>query len=159
MGGNIDVRQLVAGSRLQLPVYVEGAKFSAGDGHMAQGDGEIAAPPSRRSCPRHCASASSRTPIITGPRAIVPSADPTQHACRPTMLDQGYYITTGGGPDLMENAKNAVREMIDWLVTDQQVSMHEAYVAVQRRGRPQDQRDGRPAELARLDDRSRGIFV
>ena len=41
MGGNSDVRQLVKGSRLQLPVYVEGAKFSAGDGHMAQGDGEI----------------------------------------------------------------------------------------------------------------------
>ena len=41
MGGNTDIRQLVAGSRLQLPVYVEGARFSAGDGHMAQGDGEI----------------------------------------------------------------------------------------------------------------------
>ena len=43
------------------------------------------------------------------------------------MLQQGYYITTGAGPDLMENAKNAVREMIDWLVVDQKVSMHEAY--------------------------------
>jgi acetamidase/formamidase len=43
------------------------------------------------------------------------------------MSDQGYYVTTGAGPDLMENAKNAVRDMIDWLVTDQQVSMHEAY--------------------------------
>ena len=44
------------------------------------------------------------------------------------MLDQGYYITTGAGPDLMENAKNAVRDMIDWLVVDQQLSLHEAYV-------------------------------
>jgi acetamidase/formamidase len=43
------------------------------------------------------------------------------------MSEQGYYITTGSRPDLMENAKNAVRDMIDWLVTDQQVSMHEAY--------------------------------
>jgi acetamidase/formamidase len=41
MGGNTDIRQLVKGSRVQLPVYVEGAKFSAGDGHMAQGDGEV----------------------------------------------------------------------------------------------------------------------
>ncbi|MGH3230365.1 MAG: acetamidase/formamidase family protein [Streptosporangiaceae bacterium] len=40
-GGNTDVRQLVKGSRLQLPVYVEGVKFTAGDGHMAQGDGEV----------------------------------------------------------------------------------------------------------------------
>ena len=43
------------------------------------------------------------------------------------MSNQGYYVTTGAGPDLMENAKNAVRDMIDWLVTDQQLSMHEAY--------------------------------
>jgi acetamidase/formamidase len=42
--------------------------------------------------------------------------------------DQGYYITTGTGTDLMENAKNAVREMIDWLVVDQQLGLHEAYV-------------------------------
>jgi acetamidase/formamidase len=40
-GGNTDVRQLVKGTRLQSPVYVDGANFSAGDGHMAQGDGEI----------------------------------------------------------------------------------------------------------------------
>ena len=44
------------------------------------------------------------------------------------VLDQGYHITTGAGPDLMENAKNAVREMIDWLVVDRQISLHEAYV-------------------------------
>jgi acetamidase/formamidase len=40
-GGNIDNRELVAGSTLYLPVYVDGALFSAGDGHGAQGDGEI----------------------------------------------------------------------------------------------------------------------
>jgi acetamidase/formamidase len=40
-GGNIDNRQLQAGSRLFLPVYVPGALFSIGDGHSAQGDGEV----------------------------------------------------------------------------------------------------------------------
>jgi acetamidase/formamidase len=40
-GGNLDVRQLVPGATLYLPVYNEGALFSAGDGHAAQGDGEI----------------------------------------------------------------------------------------------------------------------
>jgi acetamidase/formamidase len=44
------------------------------------------------------------------------------------MRDQGYYITSSVGPDLMEKAKNAVREMIDWPVTDKQLSMHEAYI-------------------------------
>jgi acetamidase/formamidase len=40
-GGNLDVRQLVPGSTLYLPVYNDGALFSAGDGHAAQGDGEV----------------------------------------------------------------------------------------------------------------------
>ena len=48
MGGNADVRQFVKGARIQLPVYVEGARFSAGDGHMAQGDGEISVAPRSR---------------------------------------------------------------------------------------------------------------
>ena len=65
--------------------------------------------------------------VIASPRAIVPAADPTQLAMPAEMLAHGYYHTTGVGPDLMENAKNAVRDMVDWLVTDQQLSIHEAY--------------------------------
>jgi formamidase len=41
IGGNLDIRQLVAGSRLYLPVDVPGAMFSVGDLHFAQGDGEV----------------------------------------------------------------------------------------------------------------------
>jgi len=40
-GGNLDCRDLVAGSTLLLPVPVDGALFSVGDGHAAQGDGEV----------------------------------------------------------------------------------------------------------------------
>jgi len=40
-GGNIDCKELVAGSTLYLPIPVDGARFSAGDGHAAQGDGEV----------------------------------------------------------------------------------------------------------------------
>jgi acetamidase/formamidase len=65
--------------------------------------------------------------VIASPRAIVPAADPTQLAMPAEMLRHGYYHTTGAGPDLMEDAKNAVRDMVDWLVTDQQLSLHEAY--------------------------------
>jgi acetamidase/formamidase len=43
-GGNIDCKELVAGSALYLPIAVPGALFSAGDGHAAQGDGEVAGP-------------------------------------------------------------------------------------------------------------------
>src|SRR5207244_8954346 len=41
LGGNLDIRQLIAGSRLFLPVNVPGALFSVGDLHFAQGDGEV----------------------------------------------------------------------------------------------------------------------
>src|SRR3954465_6179980 len=127
MGGNIDVRQIVTGSRLQLPVYVDGAKFSAGDGHMAQGDGEIAGTAIETLMSATLRFSVIKDTVIAGPRAMVPSADPTQETMTAEMRGHGYYITTGAGPDLMENAKNAVRDMIDWLVTEQQVSMHEAY--------------------------------
>src|SRR5262249_62209694 len=40
-GGNLDNKELVAGSTLFLPVFVDGALFSVGDGHGAQGDGEV----------------------------------------------------------------------------------------------------------------------
>ena len=90
--------------------------------------------------------------VIASPRAIVPAADPTQLGMTDDMRRQGYYITTGTGPDLMENAKNAVRDMIDWLVTDQDLSLHEAYTLCSGRRRSQDQRDGGPAELAGLHD-------
>jgi acetamidase/formamidase len=128
MGGNSDVRQLVKGTRLQLPVYVEGAKFSAGDGHMAQGDGEITGTAIETLMSATLRFSVIKNKIITSPRAIVPAADPTQLAMTAEMLGHGYYVTTGTGPDLMENAKNAVRDMIDWLVVDQQVSLHEAYM-------------------------------
>jgi acetamidase/formamidase len=110
MGGNADIRQFVKGARIQFPVYAEGAKFSAGDGHMAQGDGEVCVTGIETLMAVTLRFGVIKNAVITSPRAI------------------GYYHTTGMGPDLMENAKNAVRSMVDWLVSDQQVSLHEAYV-------------------------------
>lgn len=44
-GGNVDIRHLVAGTTVYMPVFKEGALFSAGDAHFAQGDGEVCVPP------------------------------------------------------------------------------------------------------------------
>ncbi|SNY62770.1 acetamidase/formamidase family protein [Paractinoplanes atraurantiacus] len=126
-GGNTDVRQMIKGTRLQLPVYAEGAKFSAGDGHMAQGDGEITGTAIETLMAATLRFSVVKNRTIAGPRAIVPAADPTQLAMTAEMRGQGYYITTGTGPDLMENAKTAIRDMIDWLATDEGLSLHEAY--------------------------------
>jgi acetamidase/formamidase len=127
MGGNADIRQFTKGARIQFPVYAEGAKFSAGDGHMAQGDGEVCVAAVETLMAVTLRFGVIKNTVIASPRAIVPAADPTQLAMSAETLARGYYHTTGIGPDLMENAKNAVRDMIDWLVTDQQVSLHEAY--------------------------------
>ena len=127
MGGNADIRQFVKGTRIQFPVYAEGAKFSAGDGHMAQGDGEVCVTAIETLMAVTLRFSVIKNAVIASPRAIVPAADPTQLAMSTEMLGRGYYHTTGMGPDLMENVKNAVRDMIDWLATDQQLSLHEAY--------------------------------
>ncbi|MFG2359715.1 acetamidase/formamidase family protein [Streptomyces sp. NPDC048521] len=127
MGGNTDIRQLVRGARVQLPVYVPGAMFSAGDGHMAQGDGEVTGTAVETLMAVTVRFGLVKNTVIASSRAIVPAADPTQLTMPAEMLQQGYYQTVGTGPDLMENAKTAVREMIDWLVNDHQVSLHEAY--------------------------------
>jgi acetamidase/formamidase len=127
MGGNADIRQFTKGARIQFPVYAPGAKFSAGDGHMAQGDGEVCVTAIETLMAVTLRFSVIKNSIIASPRAIVPAADPTQLAMPAEMLAHGYYHTTGIGPDLMENAKNAVRDMVDWLATDQQLSLHEAY--------------------------------
>jgi len=127
MGGNMDIKQFVKGSRIQFPILVEGAKFSVGDGHMAQGDGEICVTAIETLMAVTCTFRVIRDTIIESPRAIVPAADPTSAGLTPGMLAKGFYHTIGVGPDLMENAKKAVRDMIDWLVRDQGLSLHEAY--------------------------------
>jgi acetamidase/formamidase len=127
-GGNADIRQFVRGARIQFPVYAPGALFSAGDGHMAQGDGEVCVTGIETLMAVTVRFQVIKNTVIAGPRAIVPAADPTQATMPADMLQRGYYHTTGTGPDLMDNTKNAVREMIDWLVADQGVSPHEAYV-------------------------------
>ena len=127
MGGNTDIKQFTKGSKLYYPVYVKGAKFSVGDGHMAQGDGEVCVTAIETLMAVTCRFKVIKNTILESPQAIVPSANPTDGGLTPDMLAKGFYHTTGIGPDLMANAKKAVRAMIEWLVRDQGLSLHEAY--------------------------------
>lgn len=123
--GNIDTRHLTAGSRLYLPVYVEGALFSAGDCHAAQGDGEVCVTgiecPMRFSLRFDVLKGRSLPPwryeFVTPPGSLQPGSDAG-----------GYFVHTALGPDLMTNAKNAVRGVIDWLVREKGLSREDAYV-------------------------------
>jgi acetamidase/formamidase len=127
MGGNTDIKQFTKGSKLYYPVYVKGAKFSVGDGHMAQGDGEICVTAIETLMGVTCRFKVIKNTIIESPQAIVPLANPTDFGLTPEMRAKGFYHTTGVGPDLMSDAKQAVRAMIEWLVRDQGLSLHEAY--------------------------------
>ena len=123
--GNVDVRHLTAGTRLELPVLVAGALFSAGDCHAAQGDGEVCITgiecAMRFSLRFELEKQSGLRPwrfrFRTAPGSPQPLSDPA-----------GYFATAATGPDLMENSKNAVRDMIDWLVARHDLSWEDAYI-------------------------------
>jgi acetamidase/formamidase len=127
MGGNTDVKQFVKGSRVQYPVFVEGGRFSVGDGHAAQGDGEVCVAAIETAMSFSCRFRIIKDTILAAPRAIVPLADPTSFALTKEMLGEGFYHTMGAGPDLIADAKNALRDMVDWVVQEQGLSIHEAY--------------------------------
>jgi acetamidase/formamidase len=122
VGGNMDVRDLAAGSVLYLPVEVAGALFSVGDTHAAQGDGEVCG--TAIESPMRVAlkfDLIKQTPLAF-PRFTTPGPV-TRH------LDaMGYEVTTGIGPDLMGAARAAVRGMIDLLTARHHVPAVEAYM-------------------------------
>jgi hypothetical protein len=116
---------LTAGTTLHLPVYVPGALFSAGDCHAAQGDGEVCV--TGIECPMRF---SLRFTVLKG-RTLPPWR--YEFVTPPGALQlrsdaAGYYVHSALGPDLMTNAKNAVRGVIDWLVREKDLTREDAYV-------------------------------
>lgn len=121
-GGNIDTKHLTQGSTVFLPVLAPGALFSIGDGHAAQGDGEV------------CGTAI-ETPMQITVRLTVRKdlAVPELQYCTsgpltPRTNTAPYYATTGHATDLMEAARNAVRYMIDYLERTHGLSRADAYM-------------------------------
>ncbi len=121
-GGNMDIRDLAAGTRLHLPVQVPGALFSVGDTHAAQGDGEV------------CGTAIESPMEVTLTFDLVKDAGlATPRFVTPGPVsrhfdEKGYEVTTGIGPDLMDAARDAVRAMIDRLAGRFGMSPAEAYM-------------------------------
>jgi acetamidase/formamidase len=121
-GGNMDTRQLVQGSTLYLPVETEGALFSCGDAHAAQGDGEVCVTGIETPIGATLRFTLEQGRQIPAPQFRTP-APLTPHAT------QGeWYGTTGVGPDLYAAAQDAVRAMIDYVSTTFGLSAEDAYV-------------------------------
>ncbi len=119
--GNIDIRHLGPGSTIWVPVFVPGALFSCGDAHAAQGDGEVCGTgveaPMRVMLSLTTRKDLSVREIQFQARSPLSRAD-----------SRGYHATTAHGPDLMQNAKNAVRHMIEWLAGRYGLTRSQAYV-------------------------------
>ncbi|HEV2356001.1 MAG TPA: acetamidase/formamidase family protein [bacterium] len=121
-GGNMDTRQLTRGATLYLPVQVDGALFSCGDAHAAQGDGEVCV--TGIEAPMY---ATLRLTLQKGRTIPAPQfANPGPLV--PRVNHGGWYGTTGVGPDLHKAAQDAVRAMLAHLSETQGLSAEDAYM-------------------------------
>ena len=110
--GNLDFKELVPGTSLYIPVHVPGALLSIGDGHAVQGDGEINGGALETSLRGSVRVQLHKGKLIKWPRAETPT----------------HFITMGLNTDLDEAARMAVREMIDYLVSERGLRRDEAYL-------------------------------
>jgi acetamidase/formamidase len=111
-GGNLDNRDLVAGTTLFLPIQAAGALVSIGDGHAGQGHGEVDGAALETSLDGRFRFTVRKDLHFTTPRAETPSA----------------FITMGLHPDLREAVKIAVREMVAFLIDTRHMSRDDAYM-------------------------------
>lgn len=122
MGGNLDIRDLAAGTELYLPVEVAGGLFSMGDTHAAQGDGEVCGTAIESQMDATVTLDLIKNVKLPMPRFTTPGPV-TRH------LDgKGYEVTTGIGSDLMEGARAALSGMIDLLCSQQGLNPVDAYM-------------------------------
>jgi acetamidase/formamidase len=121
-GGNMDTRHLTAGATLFLPVFHDGARFSIGDGHAAQGDGEVCGTAIETPMRARVRFTVRHDLHLTGPEFVTA---PGAAAERPVGR---RYATDGIGPDLMAAARDAVRRMIDWLGREHALAPVDAYM-------------------------------
>ncbi|TNC10048.1 amidase [Methylobacterium terricola] len=110
-GGNLDNKELTAGTTLYLPVFTEGALFSCGDGHGAQGDGEVNVTAIETALSGTFEFVLRKDLALTVPQAETPT----------------HVITMGLDPDLDRCAERALREMIALVVARVGITRDEAY--------------------------------
>jgi acetamidase/formamidase len=121
-GGNVDTRHLKVGATLELPVFREGALFSCGDSHAAQGDGEVCVAAIETDMQATLRFGLRRRTPASTPRFVVPGP------LTPRTDEGGYYGTMGIHEDLMQGAKEAVRGMIELIVERHGLDPEDAYV-------------------------------
>ena len=133
-GGNMDDKALVAGTTLYLPVHAAGALFQVGDGHAAQGNGEVDITALETSLIGRFQFILHKGKLAPYPRAETPDA----------------YIAMGFDDDLSNATRKAVRNMIDFLVTTKGMTRDDAYMLVSVAG---------DVAITELVDHNKGVHV
>ena len=132
--GNMDNKELVAGTTLYLPVHARGALFEIGDGHAGQGNGEVDITALETSLVGKLQFILHKGMKIKYPRAETPT----------------HYISMGFDDDLSEATRKAVREMIDFLVNEKHLSRDDAYMLTSVAG---------DVDITELVDSNKGVHV
>ena len=112
--GNLDNRELIAGTTVYIPVFAPGALFEIGDGHAAQGDGEVDQTAIETSLRGRLQLTVRKDMKLSWPRAETPTD----------------YISMATDPDLTVATRGAIQEMVDFLVSARRLTRHEAYQLV-----------------------------
>ena len=134
IGGNMDDKALVAGTRLFLPVFVPGALFEIGDGHAGQGNGEVDITALETSL------VGTLTFVLhKGEKSPYPRAETPTH-----------YVAMGFDDDLSNATRKALRNMIDFLVAEKHMTRDDAYQLLSVAG---------DVEVTELVDRNKGVHV
>ena len=133
-GGNMDDKALVAGTILYLPVHAPGALFQAGDGHAAQGNGEVDITALETSLVGTFQFVLHKGQATAYPRAETPSA----------------YIAMGFDDDLSNATRKALRNAVDFLVAARGMTRDDAYMLLSVAG---------DVEVTELVDRNKGVHV
>ncbi|HEY6251443.1 MAG TPA: acetamidase/formamidase family protein [Candidatus Angelobacter sp.] len=132
--GNMDNKELVAGSTLYLPVQVPGALFEIGDGHAGQGNGEVDITALETSLIGTIQFIVRKDLKIDYPRAETPT----------------HYISMGFDDDLSEATRIAVRQMIAFLVQEKHLTRDDAYMLTSVAG---------DVDISELVDNNKGVHV
>lgn len=138
-GGNMDNRMLVAGTTLFLPVHASGALLEVGDGHAAQGNGEV--------------DITALETSLTGTLQLVlhrKGEGAIVEASYPRAETPDAFVAMGYDEDLSNAARKAVRNMIDFLVAAKGMTRDDAYMLVSTAG---------DVDVTELVDRSKGVHV
>jgi acetamidase/formamidase len=134
IGGNMDNKELVAGTRLFLPVFVPGALFQIGDGHAGQGNGEV--------------DITALETSLTGTLQFI--LHKSEKSDYPRAETPTHYIAMGFDDDLSNATRKALRNMIDFLVAEKHMTRDDAYMLLSVAG---------DVEVTELVDRNKGMHV